>query len=1119
MKYSSSKKCASFKENKYNTTYTFYHSQISPISSTSKKIKEAYNLNYCYKHNEIIDLFCLTCVNDICSKCIKKHKFHYIIKNSEINKKEINILKTSIKQHMTKLNILLIDIKKWKNVLEKKINYLEKIIYSWNNIDLIDYENNENKIKNILFKFKRIYRLINSQENNEDTNINNKQYLFSQKGDFIKNGIEIIKYLSKISIDTNNNEYDLSYLNESRNFNKNLFYTNKIYRHNTYNGHLRINNDNGNYKDINYDNLETPNKHKINSTNNMDLKSKNNDEMNNSFNSCNSINSCNSLKSFNNSFFSNAKNVFSKKKFNNNKPQLKISKCKLNRSANFEIKSSFDVNDNNKYNSNIITTKINFKNGFSNNSVIQKINNINIDMNSNDNNSKYKKIKSNEMKYFTHKKFYPKINTNIDYNNIKTDNYYSQKINREKKINNSIIFPNKLLTYPIKSNLFINNHKIENNNSINNNSFKINDLLEEKDFSITIIKTKSEKKFKINCNKPLFIGFNLDNYNCKLSIIDQNTNDIQIISFQKDDYNIPSIIYFDENNEDIKIGHDAKLMENIHPKQIITNFIKLFGTSPDEIMEKKKLWPFQIYEDSNGRILIKINYCGKKDKNFYVENILILFFEQLFKKFFSKLIFEEDEVKDKNKNGLNILNINICITIPSYFSYIKSKILEKIFQKHIFRNMTINYSCNNDINILHTSNISIPSSKQSTASTINFFNYNNNKNKNNKIFDIILNNIKIEYSPNPAILCLQNNNIDESISSAFSFKSCSKENNILIINITGDSTNISISSINNEKIINNSKDKYFKKYQVKYIINLDFGEEDFINNYFFSSLLKIDKNIFNNIINSPNELSRIKNIFVKNINLFDKNPLIEITIYKFFYNYDLKIILNKQEYINCSFNLFNNIILSIKNILSQSKLSEMNIDDLLLIGQTSKCNHMKQLLCELFKNNKLIYNKLKESNFENDDFYLVTGASLEAMNNNLNTNLKKYIFKEICPISFGIENAQGEVDLIIKKGNRIPIIQKNLVKIYKNKNSDLVEIKICEIDNENKNKKLILSSNTIDIKNMKLIPNDYLENEFVELLFEFEIDDNFNLSVFILDRNTFKRRFEFSINIDVVKNK
>ena len=77
--------------------------------------------------------------------------------------------------------------------------------------------------------------------------------------------------------------------------------------------------------------------------------------------------------------------------------------------------------------------------------------------------------------------------------------------------------------------------------------------------------------------------------------------------------------------------------------------IKLFGMNSDDILNKKKLWPFQIYKESNERIFIKINYCGKKEKKFYIENLLILFFEQLFKKLFSKFIIEEDEIKDKNK--------------------------------------------------------------------------------------------------------------------------------------------------------------------------------------------------------------------------------------------------------------------------------------------------------------------------------------------------------------------------------------------------------------------------------------------------------------------------------------
>ena len=138
------------------------------------------------------------------------------------------------------------------------------------------------------------------------------------------------------------------------------------------------------------------------------------------------------------------------------------------------------------------------------------------------------------------------------------------------------------------------------------------------------------------------------------------------------------------------------------------------------------------------------------------------------------------------------------------------------------------------------------------------------------------------------------------------------------------------------------------------------------------------------------------------------------------------------------------------------------------------------------------------------------------MNNTIKKDLKLYILKDICPNSFGIENSKGEVDLIIKKGDKIPVTRKNFVKIAKNKNNEFADIKICEIDNENK--KMILSCNNINCKKMKLINKNKSDNKFIELLFEFEVDENLNLSVFILDRNTFKKRFEFSINIDVIKD-
>ena len=1003
MKFSSTKKCASFKHKNNFSNNNMFNLTLSHFPINYDNLNKTNYRKLCILHNKITEKFCLTCVKDICPNCFKNHNFHQIIKYRDIippSESEIKSLKRKILSYRDIFERLLLEIKFWKNTLEKKIKILENLVNHSKVFNFVfNYDANENNIKNIII-FKEIFRLIKKEETNID-GINDLyiiQYilsknlldnLLSNKSEFIKNGIEIIKYLSEININTDiddiNNNNIQSLERRITNLNKDKINNiNRKYSTNTYIGYKRL--------------------------------IKNNEENNDSFSTYKSINSSKS---------NSLSNILYTKKIVNNRYKINNSYNKLNKSVIIETKNNFE-----------------------NNSLLKRK-----DLNINNN---YSSTYSNEkeIKYFTHKKYIiesPSIKySSYTINNVKNiDNYSNQKITRKKPK----LFLNKLEISPIKP-----IKKYTNNNKINNFTLLLPEEDKDKENNIRLIKTTPEKIFKINPNKPVCIGHNLDNSSCQLSLINQNNNDIQIISFKKDIYNIPTLIYLDEKNEEIKIGEDAEILRKENPHQIIFDIIKLYGKNYDDIFKENRIYPFYLSKESNGRIYIKINYNGKKDIKFYIENVLILYLEHLFKKLFSKIIIEENNNNNKNIQN-NILDVNICVTIPYYISYIKRKILEKIFQKHIFQNLYITYNnINSDINNNSIYSLSLSSSKHSTISTINFNNFNNSKKSRNiKSIGIKLNNIKIINSPNCSILCLQNNNNEneknESISSSlsFSFKSCSKENNILILYISNDSTNISINSINNQMIENNIKDKdkcqYIKKYQVKNITNLNYGEEKLI---------------------------------------FEKN-----------YNNDL----------------FNKIILEIRNIIMKSKISELNIDDIILIGNISKCHYMKKKLSEIFINNNIIYNKLNNFNFENDDFYLVSGAAIESTNYN---KINNYIFKNICPISFGIENINGKIDLIIKKGEEMPFSERNFVKMYKKKNYNFVEVKIYEINEENN--KMILYKNKLNCENMKLFNNyNKIENDFIELLFEFEIDDNFNLSVYILDRKTFKKRFELAINVDVIK--
>ena len=104
----------------------------------------------------------------------------------------------------------------------------------------------------------------------------------------------------------------------------------------------------------------------------------------------------------------------------------------------------------------------------------------------------------------------------------------------------------------------------------------------------------------------------------------------------------------------------------------------MFGKKYDEIKGMKELWPFKIYKDKNNRPFFLIN-LGKKDKIFYVEDLISIYLKKLFKIFFKKIVTQENLAD-------NIININLILVIcvPNNFTYIQRKILEKIFEKQIF---------------------------------------------------------------------------------------------------------------------------------------------------------------------------------------------------------------------------------------------------------------------------------------------------------------------------------------------------------------------------------------------------------------------------------------------------
>ena len=825
---------------------------------------------------------------------------------------------------------------------------------------------------------------------------------------------------------------------------------------------------------------------------------------------CGSLNICQKKKNKNNFKYNNIlensifhnnenKNYYVSRNNRNNNPLWKTSNYFYRRKTNV-------LNDNENYNGNedpdifdgIIDldfkTDINSNNSLNKRPIIfnNNINNFNNINNKNNyiNNYNIDKIYSDrnkESKKYQHKRFNTTLlnksqtDKSNETNNFNTIDLHNYNYDTYSSIRNSIISKEKDNKYILTS-----NKKTIENENINDNW-----------------KIKKVKEFIIDINRDLNIGFELGNSECKIGIINQFSNCVELWIPYEDEKNIsiPTLISFKDKNDYVIIGNNDEELKVNNPQYTIYNFIKFIGKNSNEIEGKKELWAYKIYNNiKTGRPYIKGYYNGYKNKIYNFEDLLSLYLRKLF-----ELLFNKIKVKNSKGNN-NLIKINIVVTVPNNFNYFQRKVIEKIFQTQLFpKNKTNNIS--------------------------NYFSEDNNKkNNNNKTelysfgkYNIQMNNIKIENSSNIGYLYLFQRQIENN------FKKINK--NIMLIHIEGGSINISLIStlIKNdctekEKEKEYKNEEYYNKYEIKEINGTKYGEEDLTDDFVNSCLSDFTEKIKDECLKSPTALAKLRKSCEIAKRYFYKTNQTEINIQKLYNNVDLKMALNKVDYERASSEKFQKLNEIIKDILLKSKISEKEIDDIIFIGNTTNVNIIKQKLAKIFKGknnelfNKLANNKYFENDINNNDIinedYIVIGASLQSFNLYSNTiNKYKYKYIEITPISFGIEGLNKEMDFVIEKGNIIPKQVNKYVKIMKPK-GDCISINIYEGEDEFVYNNRLISCANIDIKNFK---NEKSGKDYIEILIQFIINNNYDLRVFILDSKTLRRKFECIINIDIVQ--
>ena len=738
--------------------------------------------------------------------------------------------------------------------------------------------------------------------------------------------------------------------------------------------------------------------------------------------------------------------------YNKNNLDRNNKRNKSNKSNNDNFNSSLVNFYKHKINNSLLTV-----NKYDINNSLAGNNNKIISNNENDDdNSRNKKISN---KIYNNAKKNKKIYVHKKYNYTQIDD--TKNLSSIDSISNSI------------------SSSIGNNNNVNKN----NNIKENYSSNGVINKCENTNNnfIHINGNKPLFIGLELGNSICKIGVINKKNN-FQLFNYNNNNnYSIPTIISFVENSsnndDDIKIGEEAEQLKVSNPSFSIFNIIKLFGKNYNEIVGRKDLWPFNIYNnEKENKPYIKIKCKNNKEEktiSYYFEEILTLFLKKVFDNFFKNIVIDKKEEVEQIK----LIEINMVISVPNYFNYIQREMIKQIFISKLFPKNEI----------YRKSKIFIKSNIYGK-------------------YNIQLNNIKIESVSNLVSFSLINNEMmNKNI----------KNNSInyLIIYIDGGSVNISIVNISN------NKNSY--SIELKGISGAEFGEEDFVDNFVYICLSDFKDKVKKNCLSSPIALAKLRKSINIVKNCFNKQDIFqtEVNINKLYDEIDLKMTINKNDYYKSCIGLFRKIIYLVKDTILNSNIKIKNINDIILLGNIAQNSKLKIMISELFKDdNQIIYNKLIDKKYKDNDLnnHIIYGAIIQCFNSNM--ALPKYKFINLTYSSYGIETLNGLMDIVIEKGSNIPIKFNKYIKIKKpdEKEKNMININIYEGENKYIKNNRLISSNFIDINNFK---NEKIDENNIELLFQFFIDSNYVLNVYILDKISFKKKYECLINLDKIKNR
>jgi heat shock protein 1/8 len=544
------------------------------------------------------------------------------------------------------------------------------------------------------------------------------------------------------------------------------------------------------------------------------------------------------------------------------------------------------------------------------------------------------------------------------------------------------------------------------------------------------------------------LGIDLGTTYCCFGIY--KNNNVEIITNDMGNRTLPSYVSFTDDER--YVGESAKNISSQNPYNTVYDAKRLIGRkySEESVQNDIRHYTFNVEADKEDKPLICVEYLNEWHK-FYPEQISAMILEKI------KIIAER---------YTSTIIKKAVITVPAYFNDSQ-------------RNSTRDAGKIAGLEVLRIIN-------EPTAAAI-AYGLNESNEKNILVYDLGGGTLDV------TILTIDNGVFEVKSTSGDTHLGGEDFDNKLCdyVLITFAEKNIIKSKILKQEI----KDEINTKFNVNNpltLINIDNNElEEQKTSMSDKAKEFIDKILeYNNINKNKKLIRKVKSSCEIAKKTLSTSTTTNITIDNFYNNIDLNVSITRTKFEEICKSDFDRALQPVEKALKDAKLLAKDINDIVLVGGSTRIPKIQELLNNIFPN------KLK-SNI-NPDEAVAYGASIQAaiLNGQSSNKLDQIVLLDVAPLSVGLETAGGVMSVMIKRNTPIPISKDETFSTYSD-NQTGVTIKIYEGE-----RSMTKDNNLLGVFELTgILP---LPRGTPRIKVTFNIDENCIMSISALDETTGK---------------